>query len=136
MLKKLRTFIITLAAGVALTVPFAVPAVVSAADIQSNLCSGTDLSLSGDGASCADPATSQSKLDGIITTVVNIFSIVVGIIAVIMIVMGGLKYITSGGDSGNITGAKNTILYAIVGLVIVALAQFIVHFVLSKAQIA
>jgi hypothetical protein len=49
-----------------------------------------------------------------------------------MIIWGGLKYITSGGDSGNVTGAKNTILYAIIGLIIVALAQFIVRFVLSK----
>jgi hypothetical protein len=53
-------------------------------------------------------------------------------VAVVMIIIGGLKYITSGGDSGNVTGAKNTILYAIIGLVIVALAQFIVRFVLSK----
>jgi hypothetical protein len=45
-----------------------------------------------------------------------------------------LKYITSGGDSGNITGAKNTILYAIIGLVVVALAQIVVRFVLAKAS--
>jgi hypothetical protein len=49
-----------------------------------------------------------------------------------MIILGGFKYITSGGDTGNVTGAKNTILYAIVGLVIVALAQIIVRFVLDK----
>jgi hypothetical protein len=50
-----------------------------------------------------------------------------------MIIIGGLKYITSSGDSNNITSAKNTILYAIIGLVVVALAQFIVKFVLGKA---
>jgi hypothetical protein len=50
-----------------------------------------------------------------------------------MILIGGFRYITSGGDSGNVSGAKNTILYAIVGLVIVALAQFIVRFVLSQS---
>ncbi len=50
-----------------------------------------------------------------------------------MIIVGGLKYITSGGDSGNITSAKNTILYAIVGLIVVALAQIIVRFVLQRA---
>ena len=49
-----------------------------------------------------------------------------------MIMVGGFKYITSGGDSGNITGAKNTILYAVVGLVVVALAQIIVRFVLAR----
>lgn len=68
----------------------------------------------------------------LIKLIINIFSLIVGIVAVIMIIIGGLKYITSGGDSGNITGAKNTILYAIIGLVVVALAQFIVRFVLTK----
>jgi hypothetical protein len=51
-----------------------------------------------------------------------------------MIIIGGLKYITSGGDSSNVTGAKNTILYAVVGLVVVAMAQFIVRFVLTKVN--
>ena len=49
-----------------------------------------------------------------------------------MIIIGGLRYITSNGDSGNVTNAKNTILYAIVGLVIVALAQLIVRFVVQR----
>lgn len=75
-----------------------------------------------------------TKVDNIIKTVINIFSIVVGVVSVIMIIVGGLKYITSGGDSGNVTGAKNTILYAIVGLVVVALAQIIVRFVLQRVS--
>jgi hypothetical protein len=49
-----------------------------------------------------------------------------------MIIFGGFKYITSGGESGNVTSAKNTIIYAVIGLVIVAFAQFIVQFVLGK----
>jgi hypothetical protein len=53
-------------------------------------------------------------------------------VAVIMIIVGGLKYITSGGDSNNVSSAKSTIIYAIIGLVVVALAQFIVQFVLNK----
>ena len=60
------------------------------------------------------------------------FSAIVGIIAVVMIIVGGIKYITSGGDSGNVTAAKNTILYAVIGLVVVALAQIIVKFVLGR----
>jgi hypothetical protein len=50
-----------------------------------------------------------------------------------MIIWGGFKYITSGGDTGNVSGAKNTLIFAIVGLIIVALAQFVVHFVLNTA---
>jgi len=81
----------------------------------------------------ADGKTATTRVNSIITTIINIFSVVVGVVAVIMIIVGGLKYITSGGDSGNITSAKNTILYAIVGLIVVALAQIIVRFVLAKA---
>lgn len=90
------------------------------------------------GAIKTDPANADeqpgTKIDTIITTVINIFSLIVGVIAVIMIIIGGLKYITSGGDSGNITAAKNTILYAVIGLVVVALAQFVVRFVLDKVS--
>jgi hypothetical protein len=52
-------------------------------------------------------------------------------VAVIMIIYGGFRYITSGGDSNRVGSAKNTLIYAIIGLIIVALAQLIVHFVLS-----
>ncbi len=87
----------------------------------------------GTAACAATAANTNTRFNTIVRTIVNLFSLIVGIIAVIMIVYGGFKYITSGGDSGNVTGAKNTILYAIIGLVIVALAQFIVRFVLGKS---
>jgi hypothetical protein len=74
----------------------------------------------------------DTGVQDVIKTVINILSVVVGVVAVIMIIIGGFKYITSSGDSNNVASAKNTIIYAIVGLIIVALAQVIVHFVLSK----
>jgi hypothetical protein len=49
-----------------------------------------------------------------------------------MIIYAGFRYVSSGGNDDAVKGAKNTILYAIIGLVIVALAQIIVHFVLAK----
>lgn len=64
-------------------------------------------------------------------TAVMILSYVAGIAAVIMIVVSGLKFLTSGGDSNAVSSAKNTLVYALVGLVIVAIAQVIVHFVLN-----
>ncbi len=140
-MSKLKRIILTIAASLGLLAPAAMPATVFAADpadpettapsIQDGLCQGAELMV---GADCTDvtEANAAKGVNDIITTVINIFSIVVGVIAVIMIIVGGLKYITSGGDSGNITGAKNTILYAIVGLVVVALAQIIVRFVLTE----
>jgi hypothetical protein len=66
--------------------------------------------------------------------IINIFSIVVGAVSVIMIIIGGFRYIISGGDSTGVSGAKNTILYAIVGLIIVLFAQVIIRFVLTNVK--
>lgn len=63
--------------------------------------------------------------------IVNIISIIVGIAAVIMIVIGGFKFITSGGDASAVKSARSTIIYALVGLIVVLLAQVIVQFVLN-----
>ncbi len=107
------------------------PATVAADQIQNGLTCGTNLDLQN--STCSTSTTNTSDLQGLLNQVINIFSLVVGVIAVIMIIVGGLRYITSGGDSGKVSAAKTTIIYALVGLVIVALAQLIVHFVLSQA---
>ncbi|MDZ7744457.1 MAG: pilin [Candidatus Saccharibacteria bacterium] len=108
------------------------PAGVGAQNLQD--CDGIGECLSG-GAVATDPdadPNAEERVSDLIQLVINIFSLVVGVVSVIMIIIGGLKYIISGGDAGNVTGAKNTILYAIVGLVVVALAQIIVRFVLGQ----
>lgn len=140
MMKNIKTFLVSLAAAAALFFPFMVPSLVAAqscstsasgANICDSLCSGANLSTNP--SDCAgSTAEANNSVNNIIKTVINIFSLVVGVVAVIMIIIGGLRYITSGGDSGNVTNAKNTILYAIIGLVIVALAQIIVKFVLGR----
>jgi len=74
----------------------------------------------------------SETLNSVLKRIINIFSIVVGAVSVIMIIIGGFRYIISGGDSAGVSGAKNTILYALVGLVIVLFAQLIVKFVVSN----
>ena len=134
MFKTLRKTLLTLGAALSMAlVPAALPAVVYAEDpnIDGNLACGSALKLETDGCE-GEISGGTGKVQDIVTTVINFFSVIVGIVAVIMIIWGGFKYITSGGDSGNITSAKNTIIYAIIGLVIVAFAQFIVQFVLDQ----
>ncbi len=63
---------------------------------------------------------------------VNIFLFAVGALSVIMLIWGGIRYTTSAGDSNKVTAAKNTVLYAIVGLVIAILAYAIVNMVIDK----
>jgi len=84
------------------------------------------------GTGCKKPDAAANRLEGLITNIINVFSAIVGSVAVIMIIIGGFRYITSAGDSNSVGGAKNTILYAIVGLIIVVFAQIIVRFVLQR----
>ena len=70
--------------------------------------------------------------NGVFSRITNTVLLIVGLISVIMLVYGGLRYILSGGDSKKVTDAKNTVLYAIIGLIISMLAYAIVHFVLNS----
>lgn len=69
---------------------------------------------------------------GIFRTIVNVILFLIGAISVIMLVVGGIKYTVSNGDSNDVTSAKNTIMYAIVGLIIAILAFAVVNFVIAN----
>lgn len=71
------------------------------------------------------------KLTEFIKSIVNILLYLVGVIAVIMIIIGGIKYVTSNGDSSAVTSAKNTIMYAIIGVVVAILAFAIVNWIIT-----
>lgn len=77
--------------------------------------------------------TKSDVLKNIASTVVNIMSIVVGIISVIMLIVAGIKFSTAGGDSNSVQSARSTLIYALIGLFIAVLAQFLVRVVLTTA---
>jgi hypothetical protein len=84
------------------------------------------------GVTASGGKSSKTDVPGLIQTVVNVLLFLLGAIAVIMIVIGGIKYTTSNGDSSAVTSAKNTILYAVVGLIVALMAYAIVNFVIDK----
>jgi len=137
MIKKLKRLVTNLSIASVLFAPMMAPVAVYAQgetpNLQGNLCGGAQTLQVGEQDACSETGEAQDRVNDIIATVINIFSVIVGVVAVIMIIFGGFRYITSGGDSGNISSAKQTIIFAIVGLVVVALAQIIVRFVLSRA---
>jgi tetrahydromethanopterin S-methyltransferase subunit C len=81
------------------------------------------------GNSCA---SGNTAVTGTVGNIIKILSFIVGIVAVIMVIIGALRYITSNGDSNQISSAKNTIIYALIGLVVAVLAQAIVLFVFNR----
>jgi uncharacterized membrane protein len=108
----------------------------ASASIQGSVCHGAvnlDIASGDSSQKCPDET---STFNNLIRTVLIFLSAIVGAVAVIMLIVGGFRYITSGGNSENVTKAKNTIIYALIGLVIVALAQIVVQFVLNKTATA
>lgn len=96
----------------------------------------TQVNISG-GVNCAQGDNVPTNLfdvggeRGLFTTVVNILLFIVGAIAVIMLIVGGIRYVVSGGDQNAVTAAKNTILYAIIGIIVALLAFAVVNFVIT-----
>jgi cytochrome bd-type quinol oxidase subunit 2 len=103
-----------------------VPVNAGAASVIADQCAGvTDSSV------CKGQ---NAKPGDLIKNIVNTLLYIVGAVSVVMIIVGGIMYTTSAGDSGRVTKAKNTVTYAIVGLVVSFLAFAIVQFVVSKLK--
>lgn len=87
-------------------------------------------------ASCGeeDVSASESSVKKIAGSIVDILSVVAGAVAVIFIIIGGIKYVTSGGSPEKTKAAKNTILAALVGLAIIIATQFIINIAISFTE--
>lgn len=84
---------------------------------------------------CKDAKSNQDPFlgpNGLFADILQLITIAVGVAAVIMIIIGGIKYITSGGDPASVSSAKNTLLYAVIGIVVVLFAQALVLFVIRR----
>lgn len=108
-------------------------AVAQRVDISDEVCEGR----ASNSAFCkdADPSPGSNPIfgpQGFLTEIINLMSIVVGIVAVFAIIFAGIRFITSSNNPQEVTTAREVILYALVALVIAALAQVIVRFFLSR----
>lgn len=131
MLKTIKRSLLVAATLVWAAMPLASPGLALAVDEASKQAACQGIGQAG-GTDCGGSGTG-SEVNRLVATTVNILSWIVGIAAVIMIIVGGFRYVISGGDSNAISGAKTTILYALIGLVVALLAQGLVQFVLTRA---
>jgi hypothetical protein len=113
---------IALVAGVGLSLT---PAPVAAVNVF-NQCNGNT--------SVVCQSASKDDASSTVKTVINTLLYILGIVAVIMIIVGAFRYVLSAGDAGAVTAAKNTILYAVVGLIVAILAFVIVNFVINAVR--
>ena len=101
------------------------PAVSAANGI--NICSGNENSIY-----CKNKNTGETQVNGIIKTIVEVLLTAVGAISIIMIVIGGIMFALSSGDAQKAAKARNTVLYAVVGLAVSLFASAIVNFVFNR----
>lgn len=102
--------------------------------------SGIWSSCNSAGSSGTEICGDQTEATGVVKNIINLFLYAIGILSVIMIVFSGFKYVNSRGDAESIKSAKNTLQYAVVGLIVALLAFTIVNFVIdafdSSANVA
>jgi len=126
----MRRIIATITALVLLAISLLVPAPAFAA---TNPFQGVCQNGGAGTAVCTNNTTDPiAGPNGALIKVTSILAAVTGIISVIFLVIGGMKYVTSGGDSSGVATAKSTIIYALVGMVIALLARPIVSFVITR----
>ena len=99
-----------------------------------NVVRATDMTLSSGVSSSQGDDVPQDLAGEVFKNVVNILLFIIGAVSVIMLIYGGIRYTTSGGNANSVTAAKNTIMYSIVGLVIAILAFAVVQFVVNQVM--
>ncbi|HUB94247.1 MAG TPA: hypothetical protein VMB52_07135 [Verrucomicrobiae bacterium] len=126
--KRLKIYLLSVALLCAFTAWVSLPSAVHA-DPTGAVCTALG---SGGAHPCSGTPTNGVNLDSVINAVVTILSTIAGVIAVIMIIIAGFLFMTANGDSGKITTARHSVMYALVGVIVVAFAQVFVHFVLGR----
>lgn len=124
-----RVFLI-LAAALSLTSLVLVPAQPALAASKDDVCAG--VGIASGGKDCT-PTSGVTSINTVINTGLRLFQVIVGLIAIIMMITAGLRFITSSGDPTKVASARNTILYAAVGIVVVVMSEVIIQFVLNRA---
>ena len=125
MMKKIAAFLLMLGITAASFIYATQPAI-AANDWNKEACNSADEAQKA-ALGCEMNATAPSVVEGIINGVIT----VIGIVAVIVVVVGGQRFIVSQGDPGKITAARGMIIYGLVGLIVALLAFAVVNFVLT-----
>ena len=98
-------------------------------DLITHLAIGAEISGSGD--QIGKDSTTAESLTGNVTSIINAVIGILGLVCVVVMIIGGINYMTSSGDAGKVKKAKDTILYGLIGLIVCVLAFAIVNWVIT-----
>lgn len=118
---KVLTAVMCLAMAFTVASPVSLPVY---ADAKDEVKKGADMTNSG--------GSAKQDLPDIITTIINVMLFIAAALAVIMIIYGGIRYITAHGDEKQVKVAKDTIVYSVVGLIIAIIAYALVTFIFDR----
>ncbi len=134
MKNKLKTILQSVPLAALLMFSGAVTTLAVESALQQPVMAQDDLSITS-GASSARGNDQPEQLDGdegMFKRITDVLLFIIGAVSVIMLIVGGIRYVVSGGDQGQVTAAKNTILYAIVGIIVAILAYAVVNFFVGQ----
>lgn len=107
------------------------PSITSAGPLSGSkdeVCAGVALQPSG----VCNPNTAGGKLRHTVRIVIDVISVIAGIISVIFVILAGFRFVTSGGEANAVASARSAAVYALVGLVVVAVSQILVKYVMFR----
>jgi len=136
----MKTILLVLMTFVTVGLAVAMSRPAQAFDLFGQACSANSNNNSQNSSVCQSSGSSQNASgdnslygkNGVLTKAIVILDILIGIIAVIMVIVGGLKYVLSGGDSNQTNSARDTILYAVIGIVVAVMGRAIIIFVINR----
>lgn len=129
----MKKYFVSLLSGFVVLLGLVTPVSVGAVDVFQDACqSAPSSSACTDNRNQTAGSNSIYGPNGVLTKAARLIAVVVGIASVVMIIIGGFKYVTSSGDPNNVKSAKDTILFAIVGMIVAVSTQAIVLFVLER----
>jgi len=136
-MKKLSILFATLALLVGVGAPLVMATSVGASN-ASALCEGSGGTWKADpkapnGGVCS--SADGRTVPGTLQQLTDVLIFIIGAVAVIMVIVGGLRYVTSGGDQSALASAKNTILYSLIGAVVAIMAYALVQFIFAAFNI-
>ncbi len=108
---------------------------VSAVNVLYNVCS--NINKTHTSSVCVDSSTASTKNNPIISEIkiaINILSFIIGIIAVLVIIVSGLRMVLGGSDPQTVNSSRDAIIYALIGIIVVVVSQALVVFVLNKIK--
>lgn len=127
-MKKLAVILAFLLLGLC-NVVYSLPVAAATNPFSGIQCNGAAASSPVCHAPTSDPITGSN---GVVVKITRLIALAAGFAAILIIIIGGIMYITSGGDSSKTNQAREAIIYATVGLVVIVISQAIITFIVSR----